>query len=242
MLAALFYNQHGSGGSMVSSGGGTTQLVEQQLCGRSQKGGVAGPYKIEQLTAARSSSSNSPASRFASDCLAENKTTLYNIVISLLITIIVFRDERVQISMLKFYFNVERIKPINKYTINEIMTLQGAVLFSAAKIVSNIYTYYIIQQPHCAALARQLFFENLQQQTRCLSFCLLCYCVPQSRKVNDSDPEIACLFGGLLASCCCLLDRAVACAAGLHANLHSSGIFLTIPFTHSPVLPYYWQL
>ena len=29
---------------------------------------------------------------------------------------------------------------INKYTINEIMTLQGAVLFSAAKIVSNIYT------------------------------------------------------------------------------------------------------
>ena len=29
---------------------------------------------------------------------------------------------------------------INKYTINEIMTLQRAVLFSAAKIVSNIYT------------------------------------------------------------------------------------------------------
>ena len=113
-------------------------------------------------------------------------------------------------------------------TINEIMTLQRAVFFCGKN--SFKYIYYIIQQPHCA-LARQLFFENLQQQTRCLSFCLLCYCVPQSRKVNDSDPEIACLFGGLLASCC-LLDRAVACAAGLHANLHSSGIFLTIPFTH----------
>ena len=37
----------------------------------------------------------------------------------------------------------------------------------------------------------------------------LLLCVPQSRKVNDSDPEIACLFGGF----------------DLHANLRN---FLTI--------------
>ena len=33
---------------------------------------------------------------------------------------------------------------IHKYTNNEIMTLQRAVLFSAAKIVSNIYTTFIL--------------------------------------------------------------------------------------------------
>ena len=40
---------------------------------------------------------------------------------------------------------------INKYTINEIMTLQGAVFFCGKN--SFKYIYYIIQQPHCA-LAR----------------------------------------------------------------------------------------
>ena len=39
----------------------------------------------------------------------------------------------------------------------------------------------------------------------------LLLCVPQSRKVNDSDPEIACLFGGF----------------DLHANLRNF-------FDHSP--------